>query len=311
MPTLCLPQVADDWCAQRNNSSPKTKGMKTMITALFAVMLLQAGAQNNAIFGGGTADGWSSNSVAQAVGNIFTGGSGDGWAGNNYAQAGNSIFSGGPGDGWTFSFFAQNGNAIFGGGQGDGWANTYRPLGALPVQFVSFTAEKRGSTALLQWQTAGEKDAAYFDVERSAAAGQFKKIGRVAAAGNSTAGQRYTFPDAAPLSGPNYYRLKQVDANGQFLYSVIRVAVFGEGTAPVKVYPVPATAWLTVEIPKALREQEVALTLSNAAGVTMGEVRLPKGGTVQIINVQNLAAGVYHLQLSANGYQNTVRIIKQ
>ena len=306
--------------------------MKIILTALLGVMLATAQAQNNAIFNGGNVAGWNTNAFAQTGNNIFSGGNGngwhfspfiqttaniwaggdgDGWSWNSFLQPGNNIFLGGNGDGWTYLSFTQAGNNIFDGGDGDGWANTYRPMGPLPVQFISFTAVKEGATTLLKWQTAREEGAAYFDVERSADAVRFEKIGRVDAVGNSVVTSSYSYVDAAPFQGHNYYRLKQVDRNGTFVYTPTRLVLFDGSVTTLKVYPVPATAWLTVEMPGAFQNEAVVLQLSNAAGVMVNRISLQKGGTVQYLNVQNLPAGVYHLQVVSKGSNTGAKIIKQ
>lgn len=78
-------------------------------------------AQNNPIFGGGNADGWSRTAYQQASNNIHSGGNGDGTDKVIYLQAGNNIFTGGTGDGWDKASFSQSVSNIFKGGDGDGW----------------------------------------------------------------------------------------------------------------------------------------------------------------------------------------------
>lgn len=305
--------------------------MKKLLTACFGIMAFVAGAQNNAIFNGGAADGWNNNAHAQTASNIFVGGTGDGWVfslfsqtvvnifagGNadgwafkNYIQAGNAIFAGGDGDGWSYLGFAQAGNAIFDGGNGDGWANSYRALGPLPVQFIAFTAEKLGSVVVLNWQTGREEAAAYFEVERSADAMRFAKIGRVAAIGNFVGTRQYSFTDAAPLGGNNYYRLKQVDANGVYVYTPTRMVVFKTADM-LKVYPVPATTMLTIAVPTALQNVPVVINLNNAAGILVQQVRLQKGGTLQTLNLKTLPPGIYHLQVASKERNITTSFVKQ
>ncbi|TZF81166.1 hypothetical protein FW774_19125 [Pedobacter sp. BS3] len=84
----------------------------------------------------------------------------------------------------------------------------------LPVTLTSFTAKKQGTTALLNWQTASEQDNAYFDILRSQDGSNFSSIARVTGKGTTTEYSTYTFTDFNPQNGLNYYRLKQVDQNG-------------------------------------------------------------------------------------------------
>ncbi|HEY4148768.1 MAG TPA: LamG-like jellyroll fold domain-containing protein [Chitinophagaceae bacterium] len=99
-------------------------------------------------------------------------------------------------------------------------------LALLPVILNSFTASREGSQAILQWQTAQEENSRSFAIERSADGLTYISIGNVDAAGNSSSPRSYSFTDAAPVNGKNYYRLKQVDLDGLFTYSETRALDF-------------------------------------------------------------------------------------
>ena len=94
--------------------------------------------------------------------------------------------------------------------------------GIVPVKWLSFNANLKDKTVLLDWQTANEINSSYFDVERSIDGFRFEKIGQVKAAGNSTTTRYYQFTDPLPVKGMNYYRLKQVDLDGTSSYSEVR-----------------------------------------------------------------------------------------
>jgi len=87
---------------------------------------------------------------------------------------------------------------------------------SLPVELVEFSATRLGKqSARLTWATATEVGSDYFDIERSRDGFAFAPIGRVAAAGNSQRVEAYQFDDEQGLAGRNFYRLRQVDVNGQ------------------------------------------------------------------------------------------------
>lgn len=88
----------------------------------------------------------------------------------------------------------------------------------LPVALTSFTATNQGSGVKLTWHTASEQNNAHFEVERSADGVTFSKIGTIVGAGTSNTENKYILTDASPLAGTSYYRLKQVDLNGNFAY---------------------------------------------------------------------------------------------
>lgn len=96
----------------------------------------------------------------------------------------------------------------------------------LPVDWLSFTAERVGKTSLLDWETASEVNNDYFSVERLNENGYYVVLGIVDGNGTTSQANQYTFTDEAPISGTNYYRIRQVDFNGQYSYSVIRTVEF-------------------------------------------------------------------------------------
>lgn len=252
--------------------------------------------------------------VVQAQNNaIFNGGAGDGWDKNAYQQPANTIYAGGNGDGWNFNSFTQAGNSIFGGGGGDGWASVYRPLGPLPVTWLSFSATRQGATAMLKWQTAIEQNTAFFDVERSGATGNFEHIATVRAGGNSTSPLSYSFTDATPLKTANFYRIKQVDNDGRFTYTPVRLLNFDEATSgSLLVYPVPARTRLIVSLPVQL-EGLTTVTIHSADGRLVQQQQVPVQVGVQLIdlNISALPNGIYHVKAATSHKKVSATFVKQ
>jgi hypothetical protein len=97
---------------------------------------------------------------------------------------------------------------------------------ALPVTWVSFSAEARGTDAALKFSTATEVNNHHFDIERSTDGTNFEQIGTIQVIGTSFATQTYTYEDHAPGAGIYYYRIKQEDTDGQSSYSPVRLVKF-------------------------------------------------------------------------------------
>ncbi|HEY4205856.1 MAG TPA: LamG domain-containing protein [Puia sp.] len=96
----------------------------------------------------------------------------------------------------------------------------------LPVDFQSFTAVARDGQAYLQWQTGQEENSKQFIIERSTDGSQFSDIGTLDAAGTSHTLKTYSFTDATPATGVNYYRIKEMDLDSRLTYSSIRALHF-------------------------------------------------------------------------------------
>lgn len=86
-----------------------------------------------------------------------------------------------------------------------------RPIIILPVELVSFTCSPEGNGTRLSWQTASEFNNSHFVIESSQDAIAFDSVGLVVGSGTSNVLHNYSFLD----DGRGYYRLKQVDNNGQ------------------------------------------------------------------------------------------------
>ncbi|MFY0672605.1 MAG: hypothetical protein JXQ87_04345 [Bacteroidia bacterium] len=100
---------------------------------------------------------------------------------------------------------------------------------ALPVDFSAFNAtwQTEGETALLNWQTSMEENNSHFEVQRSYDGAIWKQVGTVQGQGSTFETTNYQFIDelaanSHQLTAQVYYRLKQVDYDGQFDYSGTR-----------------------------------------------------------------------------------------
>lgn len=120
--------------------------------------------------------------------------------------------------------------------EGDAASNA--DCSALPVTLISFTGKSEENSVVLSWDTSSEISNAGFEIEKSANAKTFAKIGFVDGGGDSKVRKQYGFRDANPLPTA-YYRLKQLDFNGQFEYSrIISVKQIAE---EIVIYPNPAS----------------------------------------------------------------------
>ena len=114
----------------------------------------------------------------------------------------------------------------------------------LPTRLLYFTAVLTvNQQVLCQWVTATEINNDYFTVEKTQDGINYKSVGNLKGAGNSSMSLYYSMLDESPYSGTSYYRLKQTDYDGQFSYSQL-VAVNLKGLEIITMYPNPATTHL-------------------------------------------------------------------
>ena len=117
---------------------------------------------------------------------------------------------------------------------------TFNGTVALPIELTTFTAKISDKTTLLSFTTATETDNLYFYIERSGDGHNFSEINRIAGAGTTREPQSYDYTDEKPLSGTNYYRLRQVDFDGTESFSPVVHVIYGKSDR-ITIAPSPVT----------------------------------------------------------------------
>lgn len=106
----------------------------------------------------------------------------------------------------------------------------------LPVELVAFEASSVENGIELRWTTATEISNERFIIQRSQNGLEWDQIGEVSGSGNSNELIDYTFEDLNPFQGINYYRLIQVDFDGQQSVSEIVKASYNSSIPNFQVY---------------------------------------------------------------------------
>lgn len=169
----------------------------------------------------------------------------------------------------------------------------------LPVAINHFKGEKKGIINKLSWNTASEINSKGFEIERSRDGSAFSSLGLVttkSVGGFSNQNLTYTFDDAHPLSGTNFYRLKQLDKDGKITISPI-VAINGGKTNTLQlnaIYPNPVKNSLNVSL-ESPAAGKVQITITDLNGKKMYENLRPlsDGNNSLLVNVAMLPAGNY------------------
>ncbi|WP_353718388.1 CBM35 domain-containing protein [Dyadobacter sp. 676] len=182
---------------------------------------------------------------------------------------------------------------------------------ALPVTFISFTAEKSNTGTLLQWKTAGETNNREFIIERSTDGKVFKAIGKVPGAGDSSVEKRYAYHDLAPVTGViNYYRLKQVDFDGHSEKSVVRQVNYRKADdtkSRINIYPNPGADELNIRLNQSLEGKVVVRLVDMNGKCMLSRSYTNPSEVISVPGIRPLRAGNYIVEVeSADGLvQNT------
>jgi len=165
-----------------------------------------------------------------------------------------------------------------------------------PVEWLSFEATwLDGQYVELEWATASETRNERFDIERSLDGRTFTQVGSVAGAGTSTTPTQYTYVDLAIPDQQIYYRIRQIDLDGQSSYSEVRSIQPGE-SAPLslKIGPNPTSEVLYLNgYP---RDRELGLTVMDMQGKAWLSTTLTRTSVFPYqLQVSSLPAGIYTL----------------
>ena len=179
---------------------------------------------------------------------------------------------------------------------------------SLPVELFFFSARKQGDGVLLEWRTASEQNNQGFEVERLqgndiANARDWQTIGFLPGHGTATEEQAYSFLDSKPAPGTIYYRLRQMDFDGQFEYS--KTVSVNIGPDEITVFPNPFTDVLTVN---GAISEDTGYEVFDLMGRLM--LKIAPGNGIEI-NLEGLPDGMYVLNILSGNRTVSRRVIKQ
>ncbi|MFQ3598265.1 MAG: T9SS type A sorting domain-containing protein [Chloroherpetonaceae bacterium] len=183
---------------------------------------------------------------------------------------------------------------------------------ALPVELTSFNAQVLSNGVRLSWTTASEQNNAGFEVHRSNDQANWTVLGFVRGAGTTTEAQSYTFTDAQ-AAGRVFYRLKQIDFDGQFEYSnVIEVnAGLPKQFVLEQNYPNPfnPTTSVAYQLPTAGNVSLKVFDMLGKEVATLVNGRQEAGAYTINFNANQLSSGVYFYRLQAGNFVQTRKMM--
>jgi hypothetical protein len=179
----------------------------------------------------------------------------------------------------------------------------------LPVELLSFTGNCSEGQTILTWQTASEFNSSYYSLEKSKDGEDWREINNQPAAGNSTSLLTYQFVDNTDSGDATYYRLTQVDENGESeTFNTILVSC-NDDSDLFKTLPNPSDVSFQVLVKNESLVGKATMRLVDTKGtlVSIKEVEITEGTNLFYLN-ENVTPGIYYLSIS-NG-TNSTEVIK-
>jgi hypothetical protein len=155
------------------------------------------------------------------------------------------------------------------------------------------------------WGTQSEKNNAYFIVERSVDGTHFIEVGNIQSNQNSQVYSQYHFTDLRPQWGNSFYRLKQVDQDGAYSYSAVKLVSIRKGMNTLSIFPNPVTndASLTIH---SNQVSNARLRIVNPLGQILynSNLILQKGMNQKKLSLDWMPRGIYSVEIILqNGQQ--------
>ena len=170
----------------------------------------------------------------------------------------------------------------------------------LPVKVINFRAYQQGSGVQTSWTCLNEANMDHYEVQRSADATDFLKLGSVLALNNGKPSNNYSFYDSHPLQGDNYYRIKIIGKDGNISYTNVEVVFIGGGLSSINIFPNPVTQHIFTLHMNNIVAGKYSLLIYNTLGQLLlnQEIDHAGGSASQTIYLPaGTARGEYHVRL--------------
>jgi sucrose-6-phosphate hydrolase SacC (GH32 family) len=185
------------------------------------------------------------------------------------------------------------------------------PNSVLPVTWLSFTAQQKNSAIQLQWQTAAEINNDHFEVQKSTDGVTFNSIASLAANNDSRYTATYNFSDYSPVTGKNYYRIKQVDKDGKISYSNIRQLNYLVESKQTRTKIIENPVAGSIELLYNCNTDHSDISLYDASSKRI--LNLKKSSVLQnekiTIPINSLTSGVFYLRVSGDNFIESHEVV--
>jgi len=183
----------------------------------------------------------------------------------------------------------------------------FRTAGALPVSITSLKAYQRNTGIQVEWNTANETNMSSYEVEKSVDGTGFNKAGTITAIGSSN----YSWFDASPVNGNNYYRIKMVDKNGATKFTqIVNVKIGGIKNIFTVVGNPVKNKTLVLQLESVEKGNYTVAIYNNLGQLVTNKTIVHNGGSAtETIGLGNILTGTYQLSITGSHMKEMRTII--
>ncbi len=177
----------------------------------------------------------------------------------------------------------------------------------VPVKLLSFSATGIKNQVILKWQTASEQNNRGFEIQRKLAGGNFQTIDFIPSSAfngysNVTLNYRYTDIDELLRKNLVFYRIKQIDQDGNSLYSDIKYISNNGAKQDLFIYPNPSGGLVNIILPVNIGVVDMVLK-----DVTGKQLKIWNGFAINHLKLTDLSPGIYLLSVKIKETGDTIQ----
>jgi len=181
----------------------------------------------------------------------------------------------------------------------------------LPVELISFTAEVRAEQEVeLNWVTAMEVNSEGFFIEytQDLMPNRWTELAFVDSKNNYEQISNYSFTYENIHSGKTYYRLRQIDYDGQEAFSEVIAVNIQNNTTQAKLFPNPSLDGQTFLRFTTLSEDNLTVQVLNASAILLQEhsFLVMKGDNSLELNLKE--KGLFYIRIIGTNYSYTEKL---
>ena len=177
------------------------------------------------------------------------------------------------------------------------WVLITNNINALPVELTKFEYSCQDINPIIKWSTISEINNSYFQLEKGKDGINYEMVAKITGSGYSTSLKQYAFEDKNFIQEKPYYRLKQVDLNGQYKYYP---SIYLEQCKPTKTETMIYNNYGEIRIEFIENMQDnvlLGLYDVNGKNIYSETLALEAGLTQHFIDVRTLPAGIYFIRI--------------
>jgi|GEM_PF-6035767 len=184
-------------------------------------------------------------------------------------------------------------------------------LNVLPIELLKFEVTCDNENVNVFWETASETNNDYFVIQRSEDAIAWNDLAIIDGS-DSKSVNKYLFTDSQPLGRLSYYRLKQVDLNGEFeVFNAVSSDCDVSTKQTISIYPNPSQTVINVKMLGVADNALVSLKIFDTTGKLISIRTVNLEAQEFTLNIEDLAKGLYMLVVDGGNFSFKEKVIKE